>query len=55
MLFLSNSFVSTLRIPYGKAISNSPKNPRDCIILDNRVFENFILADEPFAKALQIF
>ena len=27
----------------------------DFIILDNWVFENFILADEPFAKALQIF
>ena len=30
-------------------------NPPDCIILDNWVFENFILANEPFAKALQIF
>ena len=27
----------------------------DFIILDNWVFENFILADEPFAKALRIF
>ena len=26
----------------------------DCI-LDNWVFENFILADEPFSKVLQIF
>ena len=31
-----------------------PKNPPDCTIVDNRVFENLILADEPFAKALQI-
>ena len=28
-------------------------NPPDCIILGSRVFENFILADEPSAKALQ--
>ena len=27
----------------------------DCIILDNCGFANFILADEPFAKALRIF
>ena len=30
-------------------------NPPDWFILDNWVFENFILANEPFAKALQIF
>ena len=30
-------------------VINSP----DCTILDNLVFENFILADEPFAKALK--
>ena len=30
-------------------------DPPDCIILDNRIFENFILADEPFVKALHIF
>ena len=33
----------------------SVKNPPDYIILDNWVFENFILADEPFAEILQIF
>ena len=37
--------------------SNGPKillkNPPDCPILCNRVFANFILAEEPFAKALQ--
>ena len=32
-----------------------PQNPTNCTILDNQVFENFILADEPFAKPLQIF
>ena len=31
------------------------KIPPNCIILDNGVFENVILADEAFAKALQIF
>ena len=30
-----------------------PKNPPDCPILNNRVFNNFILADELFAKALR--
>ena len=29
--------------------------PPDSIILDNWVFENFLLADKPFAKVLQIF
>ena len=33
----------------------SRRPPPDCTILDNYVFENFILADEPFAKALRIF
>ena len=32
-----------------------PKNPPDCTILGYWVFESFILADEPFAKALRIF
>ena len=31
------------------------KNPPNCIVLDNWVFENFILADEPFAKVLRMF
>ena len=30
-------------------------NPPNCTILDNWVFENFILVDEPFAIALRIF
>ena len=29
-------------------------NHPDCIILDNCVYEDFILADEPFTKALRI-
>ena len=32
-----------------------PNNVPDCPILQNWVFESFILADEPFAKALRIF
>ena len=32
-----------------------PKNPPDCPILCNWVFESFVFADEPFAKALRIF
>ena len=31
-----------------------PKNLPDCIIFDNCVFENLILADELFEKALRI-
>ena len=30
-------------------------NPPDCTILDNWISQTFILADEPFAKALQFF
>ena len=30
-----------------------PKSPPDCPILYNRVFDNFLLADESIAKALQ--
>ena len=34
--------------------NNLPKNPPDYIILDNWVFDNLILADESFEKALRI-
>ena len=33
----------------------SQRTPPNCTVLENWVFENFILGDEPFAKALQIF
>ena len=33
----------------------SPRNPPDCIILDNWVFDNLIPADELFAKTLRRF
>ena len=35
--------------------SSLPKNPPYCIIFDNWVFDNFISADELFAKAIRIF
>ena len=53
--------LSTLTLPIkGKPVfSNGSRsllrNPSDCTILESWVFENFILADESFAKALQIF
>ena len=49
-LFLMLLFLlETLLVVYLQII------PPDCIILDNCTLENFILADEPFAKALRIF
>ena len=39
----------------GLVTPDIPPNPPNCIILDKWVFENFILADETFAKALRIF
>ena len=45
----SNLLISDLVTP------NIPPNPPNCVILDKWVFENFILADETFAKALRIF
>ena len=32
-----------------------PRNPPDCNILDNLVFDNFMSVDELFAKTLQKF
>ena len=51
--------LSTFFIKDNPVFSNVPKilprNPSYCSILWNRVFDNFILADEQFAKALQSF
>ena len=56
--FLANS-LSTFPIKSNPVFSNGPKslpkNPPDCTILCNSIFDNFILADEPFAKALRNF
>ena len=38
---------------FSKGSKSLSKNPPDCPILTNWVFDNFILADEPFAKALR--
>ena len=50
---LANGF-NTFFIKDSLGFSKSPKNiPPNCNSLCNSVFENFILADETFAKALQ--
>ena len=43
-----------LRTFFIKNYQNQPTNPPGCPILYNWVFDNFILAYEPFAKALWI-
>ena len=55
----SNLSLTTLAIEVYIALSSGPvisyiANPPDCIILDNWVFENYIIADEPFANSLQM-
>ena len=40
---------------FSSSSKSQPKNPPDCLILCDRVFGNSILADEPFARALQSF
>ena len=51
--------LSTFPIKGNPVFTNDPKSlPKkrpDCLILCNWVFDNFILADEPFAIALQGF
>ena len=53
------SGLSTFPIKSNPVFSNGskslPKNSSYCLILGNWVFDNFILADETFAKALQGF
>ena len=55
---LANS-LSTFPTKGNPVFSNDPKslpkNPSDCPILCNRVFDNFILADKPFSKVLRSF
>ena len=55
-MLLANILITFL-IKYNPVFSNGPKslpkNPPDCPILCNWVFDNFILAEELFAKALQ--
>ena len=51
--------LSIFFINYKQTFINDPKilprNPPDCTILDNLVFDNFTLADEIFGKPLQSF
>ena len=55
---LANGF-NTFFIKGNPVFSNGPKippkNPPNCPILSNWVFDNFILADDPFAKDLRSF
>ena len=40
---------------FSNGLKSLPQSPSDCAILYNWIFENFVLADEQFAKALIIF
>ena len=40
---------------FSNGLKSLPQSPSDCAILCNWIFENFVLADEQFAKALIIF
>ena len=57
-MLLANGF-NTFFIKGNAVFSNGPKglprNPPDCLILCNWVFDNFILADELFVKGLWSF
>ena len=53
LLAVSVPFLATLGEIFPKIGMSRIKTPPDCIILDNWVFENFMLADEPFAKPLK--
>ena len=55
MMYFFNASFPARNITYGIAAISSPRICPDYIILDNEVFENFILADELFAKASQSF
>ena len=56
--FLANG-LSTFPTNGNPVFSNGPKSltkiPPDCPILCNQVSDNFLLADEPFAKVLRSF
>ena len=52
LTLLSTFFTPTYIIFFEKFMIDSNKDPPNCISLDSWVFGNFILAYEPFAKAL---
>ena len=51
---VSTFFINRKQI-FINGLRNLPRNPPDCFILEICVFNNFSLADELFAKALQRF
>ena len=55
MICIFNASFPARNITCGIAAIKSPRIPPNFIILNSSVFENFILADKPFAKALRIF
>ena len=48
-----NALALKWNINWGTVPIKWARLPPDCILLDNWVFEHFILVDEPFAKALR--
>ena len=53
MLLFFNATTPAWNITCGIAAKKSARNPPDFIILDNWVFQNLILAGEPFTKVLR--
>ena len=49
-----STFLFKDKLVFSNDLKSLPKNPPNCTILDSWIFENFILADERFAKALRI-
>ena len=52
MLLANSLFFNKGKPVFSNGPRSLPNNPRDCTILDSWVFDNFILADALFAKAL---
>ena len=50
-----STFLIKGNLVFINGLKDLPKNSPDCSILSNRVFNNFILVDEPFAKTLPSF
>ena len=50
-----NAFLIKSNSVFSNGPKSQPKNTPDCPILWNWVFDNFILAEEPFAKAFRSF
>ena len=48
-----SAFFIKIKPVFSNGPKSLPKNAPDCPISDDRVFDNFVLADEPFAKVSQ--